>query len=515
MSASTTVGATSVAMQQGMAAARARNPFAASEWFRRELAERPENLAAKAWLGQSLCVIGQLVEGLALLRSAAAGLLERAHGNDMTFSQALEAIAGLQQWGDMEGALAPARRAAALAPEDARAHRTLAITCGQLNLTDEALAEGEASLALDPDPMMQVMQASMESDAGRRAEAWTRLQRVLSGRPGPRVAFRAHKEAARALDGLGRHGEVFAHLDAAAVLAPRAPELTALDPRIVPRAIEANHATYDADLLSRFAGERFEAPAPAFIMGFYRSGTTLAQTVLATHADAFVADEAHLVGDVQRELFRIVPEGAGVADRLRQLDKAGVERLRAHYWDRVRLRYGEAAKRSVFIDKFTMNTLDLGLINTVFPDARLLFMLRDPRDVVLSAMLQLLPPTPATIHLLTWRGAASFYAAVMDWWLTVQPMLTVRTEVVRYEDAVAEFEPTFRRVFDLVGLPWTEVARDFHAQAAGRFIASPSRSQVSQPLYDTAVQRWRPYAERYADVCDVLDPLSDALGYAI
>src|SRR5690242_11661079 len=133
MSASTTAGETaSIAMQQGMAAARARNPFAASEWFRRELGERPGNLVAKAWLGQSLCVVGQLVEGLPLLRSAAAGLLDKAASDGKAFSQALEAIAGLQQWGDMEGALAPARRAVALAPQDARAHRTLAITCGQL-----------------------------------------------------------------------------------------------------------------------------------------------------------------------------------------------------------------------------------------------------------------------------------------------------------------------------------------------------------------------------------------------
>jgi len=507
-------GESSVAMQQGIAAARARNPFAAADWFRRELAAHPDNASAQGWLGQSLCVIGQVVERVSLLRAAADALLERAAGDDAVFSRALEVIGGLQQWGDMQGALGPARRAAALAPQDARAHRALAITCGQLNLTDEALAEGERALSLGPDPMMQVMQASMECDARRYAEAWARLQGVLDGRPNARVAFRAHREAARTLDGLRRHAEVFAHLDAAARLAAQLPELTAHDPRLVPRAIAVNHDTYDAALLGRFAGERFETPAPAFIMGFYRSGTTLAQTVLATHPDVFVADEAHVVGDVQRELFRMVPEGASVAERLRQVDKAGIERLRAHYWERVALRYGEAAKTPVFVDKFTMNTLDLGLINTVFPDAKLVFMLRDPRDAVLSAMLQLMAPTPATIHLLTWRGAASFYATVMDWWLTIQPMLTMQVEVVRYEDAVADFEGAFRRVFALLGLGWSEAARDFHAGAAGRFIASPSRSQVSRPLYDTAVRRWTPYADHYAEIADLLDPLSEDLGYA-
>ncbi len=505
----------SLAMEQGMAAVRAQSPYAAADWFRRELAANPGNLEASAWLGQSLCVMGHMVEGRAQLRSAASGLLDIARGPDAAFARAIEAITGLQQWGDMEGALPLSRRAAELAPGDPAGRRVLAITYGQLNMTDEALAAGEAALSLSADPMMQVLQASLEIDARRHEPAVARLQAVLSGRPEPRVAFRAHKEMARALDGLKRFDEVFPHLEAAAAIAPQLLEFRRHDPGAVPRLLEANHRDYSPDLLSRFAGAAFKTRAPAFIMGFYRSGTTLTQAVLDTHADAFVADEAHMVGDVQRELLRLSEDGT-MAERLAGLTLAQVEHLRAFYWERVRLRYGEAAAEApVFIDKFTMNTLDLGVINTLFPDAQVVFMLRDPRDAVLSAALQLMPPSAATIHLLTWPGAAALYAEVMDWWLTVRPMLTMRVHEVRYENAVKAFEPTFRPVFEALGLTWTGEAAAFNEAAAGRFIASPSRSQVTRALYGTAVARWRNYADRYAAVADFLDPLSEEFGYAV
>src|SRR4051812_43800644 len=112
----------SIAMEQGLAAARAHSPYAAADWFRRELTANPSNVEAKAWLGQSLCVIGQILEGQRELREAAAGLLAQARGADAAFGRAIEVITGLQQWGDMAGALELCRRAVDIAPDDARSH---------------------------------------------------------------------------------------------------------------------------------------------------------------------------------------------------------------------------------------------------------------------------------------------------------------------------------------------------------------------------------------------------------
>jgi len=53
-----------------------------------------------------------------------------------------------------------------------------------------------------------------------------------------------------------------------------------------------------------------------------------------------------------------------------------------------------------------------------------------------------------TVHLLSWQNTARFYAQVMDWWMTVKPQLTMDFIEFRYEDAVFQFEPAFRKVFD-------------------------------------------------------------------
>jgi len=502
-----------IAMEQGLAAVRARHPFAAVDWFRRELTANPENQEARGWLGQSLCVIGHILEGAEQLKTAGAALLSALPEEAGAVSRLLEVITSLQQWGEMEAALQLSRQLIAVAPRDPGAQRALAICCGQLNLHDEAVQAAEASLRLFPSPMMQVLTASLEADAGRQDDALDRLLQALATGAEPRAAFRGHKEAARVLDRLARFDEVFPHLEAAAALAPELPEFRAFHPDQARRMLAQNRQDYDAELLGRWAGRRFETRAPTFIMGFYRSGTTLAQSVLATHPDVFVADEAHLIGDVQRAMFRLQP-GDRPAEALRALTPPMVEQLRRHYWERVALRYGAAAAEApVFVDKFTMNTLDLGLINTIFPDANLVFMIRDPRDVVLSATLQLLPPTPATIHLLSWSSAANFYANVMDWWNVVRPMLTMTVLEVRYENVVRAFEPTVPRLFESLGLPWTGDASSFHKAAAGRYIASPSRGQVSRPLYDTSVQRWRNYEDRFSTVHEALDPFSRQFGY--
>jgi len=203
-----------------------------------------------------------------------------------------------------------------------------------------------------------------------------------------------------------------------------------------------------------------------------------------------------------------------VPDKLRRLTLDGAKRLRRTYWRLAAARYGEAACDKVFVDKNTLNIVHIALINAIFPDARVIFMVRDPRDVCLSCILQLMTPTPATVHLLTWRGTAWFYAKVMEWWLEVRDLLTLPVAEIRYEDAVTDFEDTYRRIFAFLGLPWTQEAANFHTRAAGRSVASPSRNQVARPLHGRSVARWRRYAARFDQVSDLLEPYVLELGYA-
>ena len=499
------------AVQLGLQAMRARRPAEAVRWLGEAAAKDPGNVQIRSWLGQALCAAGAHRDGVAQLQGAGLALARQPAER----GKAIEIAVQLQALTAVPEAIAVLDLILAADPANAHAHYLRAVGLAQINRPADALAAAYEAARLAPDnPGVRVLLGSVEVDAGLLDDADERLRALLASGPAPREVHRAHKELARIADRRGEYDAAFAHLDQAATAAAAVPELAALDRAWVPRLIDEAAAGYTAESMARWRGHDFgDRAAPLFVMGFYRSGTTMTQQVLAAHPDAFVADETGLVHAMITELNAIVPGPAPAPAKLAQLDAAGIGRLRARYWRTARGRFGDAIDRPLFVDKFTLNTIDVGLISTVFPDGNLVFMVRDPRDVCLSAFMQLMPPSPATAHLLTWRGAADFYAKVMTWWLAVRDTLSLDWLELRYEDVVTDFEGSYRRLLDLVGLPWDPALERFHEQAAGRFISTPSRRQVAQPLYTGAVARWRRYAGHYTPVADRLAPYIAAYGY--
>ena len=504
------------AMQRGYLATQSKNFSEAAAWFQQAAAENPKDPQPLACLGQSLCWLGRREEGIVHLRQSGSLLLRKAR-NTRDVGQALLMVEQLQYWGDYPGALELARQAVQINNAEVRGLQLLALTYARLNQNPEALAAARQALRLAPgDAALNILQASLEAADKQYDAARRRLEKVLRQAPAPEEAFLAHKELAAVLDKLGAYGEVFAHLHAAAAASAALPAVQAQDAALVPAMLKTNQAEFDAELLGRWAGAEFpqDPPAPIFVLGFMRSGTTLTQEVLGAHPAVFLADEAGLIAGVAQELERMLPGLPNTPRRLRHLGFDGVAHLRRFYRDKARQRFGGKLGGRVLLDKTTMNTIDLGLINCVFPDAKVVFVMRDPRDVCLSCLMQAMAPTPSTVHLLSWRGTAEFYAQTLAWWMHIRQRLTLPFIEFRYEDAVAEFEPTFRRVFDFLGLPWNPGVADFHRRAAGRYVASPSRGQVAQPLYNSSVARWRRYPAEFAAVADLLEPFVDAFGYA-
>lgn len=497
------------------AAAKALDHVTAAQWFEIALSENPEDAAARVGLGQSLCALGRREEGTACLRQAGQQFIHaaRQYGD---ISQLLNLISQMQHCSDFAGALELCKETTNIANSDFRGFQLLAVTCSQLNKTDEALVAGRRALELDPEnSMMHILQASLEADAGMNSAAKSRLEDVLTYELTAREEFRAHKELARVLDKLGEYDQVFPHLHASAGFSRALPEVTRQNKALIPQMLKTNRTGFDRELLGRWSGTGFpnnQRPL-TFLVGFMRSGTTLTQEVLDAHPGVLVADEADFVWAMHRELHSMDKSNASTAEKLRRLDLADILHLREYYWSRVRQRFGDSLGDRMLVDKFTMNTIDLGLINFIFPDARVVFVMRDPRDVCVSCFMQLMVPSPATVHLLSWQETAEFYAAVMDWWMYIRMQMTMGFYEFRYEDAVTQFEPTFRKVFGFLGLSWEESVADFHKRAAKKFIASPSRNQVAQPLYTSSVTRWRHFQSEFAPVSPLLDPFVNAFKY--
>ncbi|WP_231886593.1 tetratricopeptide repeat-containing sulfotransferase family protein [Methylomonas methanica] len=503
-------------MQLGQTAVQQKNFSEAVAWFTKAAADSPKDPQIMACLGQSLCWLGKREEGLAHLHQSGQLLLKKAR-KSRDIGLALDLVDQLQYWNDFPGALGICKQAVQINPGYLRGYQLLALTHSRLNQKKPALAAGRQALKLAPNSaVLSILLATLEAADGLNHEARQRLEKVLQN---PLLTaeeqFRANKELARILDKLGEYDRVFVHLHAAAEVAPRLPEVKRQDAGLVPKMLENYKAEFDSELLGHWANADFPAnqPAPTFLLGFMRTGTTLTQEVLAAHPDVFVADETDLIASVAKELDRLSNGQGSLPEQLRKLDLTGVLHLRAFYWHRAHALYGDKIGTRLLLDKTTMNTIDLGLINCIFPDAKLVFLLRDPRDVCLSCFMQTMLPTPSTVQLINWKSTARFYAQVMDWWLTIRPQLTMRFIEFRYEDAVFNFEPAFRKVFDFIGLEWDPAVAQFHKKAAEKYIASPSFSQVAQPLYSSSVGRWQHYRAEYTTILPELQIFIEEFGY--
>jgi tetratricopeptide (TPR) repeat protein len=503
--------------ERGIAAVNSGNVAEGVQWFEKAMQINPQDAETVACLGQALFWLEQRETGIAYLRQAGVLLVKNAKkSKDITQIVALSEQ--LQSCDDHAGSIKLLQQAILLTKNNPRAFQLLAQAYSRLNNNDLALAAAGLALKLVPtSPTLNIFVASLEARSAKCDKAKLRLENVLSNTAvlTDEEAYRAHKELALVLDKLEDFPNVFEHLHAAELLCKRLPDMQNQDAGYVLALLETYHEEFDKELLTKWQATDFadERQAPVFLLGFLRSGTTMAQEVLATHPDVFVADETEFMAATRVELQRISQHSGSVAQQLKRIDSAGICYLRRFYWQKVEQRFGSIFKHKLFIDKTTLNTIDIGLINCIFPDAKVLFVLRDPRDVCLSCYMQTMLPSPVSVHLSSWQSTLDFYLRVMTLWSGLKQDLTVEYFEFRYEDAVVKFETTFKTVFAFLGLPWNPSVKNFHKQASTKLISSPSYYQVSTPLYLTSVARWKNYPDVFLELTPEFRDMIKVLGY--
>lgn len=504
-------------IQNGQAALQSRNFDKAVACFAKALESAPKDPQLLASLGQSLCWAGQRAKGLDYLQQSGSFLLKKAK-KSRDVKQALMLVEQLHFWEDYHGALALLKQIIKVNNREVKAFQLQALTCSRLNKPEQGLAAAKQALKIAPDnAQLNILAASLEVACKQHKKAQQRLEKVLTKASlSPEEKYRTHKELAKILDKSQQYDQVFPHLHASSAAAKNIPEVQKQNASFVVDMVKTYTSEFDSKLLTRWVDADFsqDNPPPVFVMGFLRSGTTMTQEVLGAHSEVFVADEARITSSMREELNKICNYKGNLPEQLQQINFSQVEQLRSFYWAQVRNRFGDSVENKCFIDKTTMNTIDLGLINCIFPDAKVIFVLRDPRDICLSCLMQVMEPNPLTIQLLDWQGTADFYALVMNWWETIKKQMNMAFIEFRYEDAIANFDQTYGKVFDFINIPWDPSVTDFHKSAAKKFIVTPSFSQVSQPLYSSSVARWRHYKADVTAIDPVLQPFVKLYGYA-
>ena len=178
----------------------------------------------------------------------------------------------------------------------------------------------------------------------------------------------------------------------------------------------------------------------------------------------------------------------------------------------VRETLGGAPSDRVLVDKLPLHTLSLPVIAKLFPDARILFALRDPRDVVFSCFRRRFRMNAAMFEFLRLEDAAAYYDCVMRLAALCRERMPLALLEVRHEDMVGDFEATLRRVLGFIELDWNPAVAGF-ADRRGADPRTPSDVQLRRGLNAEGIGQWRRYAGPLAAVQRTLAPWVARFGY--
>ena len=377
-------------------------------------------------------------------------------------------------------------------------------------LMDRLLADPKSELQT---PERMALEAQLLQREGKHSEAEVLFTRAL---PGKEEFHRRHQRLfpiARSLDALGRYDDAWRVLTEAH--ASQVQSIQRQSPQWALRALPDMSVTaLGCDAADVAAWDHSGAPStaesPVFVVGFPRSGTTLLELALDAHPQLKSMDEQRFVQDALDEL---VAAGADYPQRLRDVSREALDRVRASYWERVAKKV-KLAPAERLVDKNPLNILRLPVIRRVFPHARILLAVRHPCDVLLSCYMQQFRAPDFALLCRSIESLAVGFRRTFDYWYAQSALLAPAVHELGYEDLVRDFESGMRAVTDFLELPWAEsMLRPAERAQAKGYISTPSYAQVTQPVNQKSVDRWKRYEKYFAGALPPLEPYLARWGY--
>ncbi len=478
----------------------------ATRCYRAALALRPQDLQVLANLGAVLRDLGERREACAVYSSA----VELDPASAEMHCNLGSVLFELRR---VDEAAASYRRALELQPRWVPAHLGLALVLRQQRQPAAAEASCRAALALDPDSVEALASlGELLADRGQFAEAEPLFQRAIALNPAFAPAYASiashrrmtsadsawragaerlvggrvplaheislHYALGKYFDDVGQYDAAFGHFRQANELTRRAgtkydrTRLTRRIDEIIARSARQSTAARDA------AGTMSELPV--LIIGMPRSGTSLAEQILASHPDVYGAGEV-IYWNGAYDRFRCAEaEGKPAAALLSSMSEEYLARLAAAA--------GGAARVT---DKMPGNFLYAGMIHAALPRARIIHMQRHPFDTCLSIYFQnFYNIGPYANDLEDLAHYYSQYLRISDHWRATLPATSLLE--VPYESLVADPESWSRRMVEFIGLPWDTRCLEFHQTE--RVVITASKWQVRQKISTKSAGRWHNYA---------------------
>jgi tetratricopeptide (TPR) repeat protein len=342
-----------------------------------------------------------------------------------------------------------------------------------------------------------------------RAEAG--LRDLLSSEPKhPYVRYACRYELARLLDHIGQTDQAMKLLGEAKQIIRSLADVDVLlksYDRAISAASQFTLAQPRNVLLSwakTFSNHiRCGLPPLAFLGGHPRSGTTLLERVLDAHPRITAFDESSAFVAVIESSLRQTPSPT----------PAHLNVWRRRYVKALLDEGQPDMTHHLLVDKNPSLTTRLPIWLRLFPESRVIIVLRDPRDVVLSCYFQNLLLNAANANFLTLERTAKHYISLMGIWRIVREWENFSWLESRYESTVRETENEGGRATKFLGSEWNEAQSRFFRVNRQKQLYSPSYHEVTQPVYGRSVAKWRAYEKYLAPIMPILEPFCRAFGY--
>lgn len=262
------------------------------------------------------------------------------------------------------------------------------------------------------------------------------------------------------------------------------------------RCARIRHA-FNRELYEHRGGLGNHSTLPVFVLGMPRSGTTLIEQILAGHSQIHGAGELGVIPGVIAGLERWerrVGSGRHYPDCVDDLSAKVIAGITGNILKELQEYAPEALH---VVDKLPHNFENIGLIKLLFPNARIISVRRDPRDIAISNYFTDYAAKHGGMGFaydLTWIGEQlADHNLLLHHWNQLFPSEILE---VRYEDVLADPEREARRMLEYIGVAWEPQVLNF--SELQRPVKTASVWQVRQPLYTTSMAKWERYKEHLA-----------------
>jgi tetratricopeptide (TPR) repeat protein len=258
-------------------------------------------------------------------------------------------------------------------------------------------------------------------------------------------------------------------------------------------------SVFSAEKLKAYSKNTNPSDKPIFIVGMPRSGTTLVEQIIASHPNVYGAGELPYISDLARNLFIRLGSDVHFPDNVRIITPDIAERMANEYIQLATIYNPDCIKVT---DKMPHNFRLLGLIELLFPNAKIVHCTRNPIDTCLSIYVNSFVSTHPYATDLKNIGVyyTDYYQQIMSHWKSAS---SLDIKEISYEKLIDNQEEMSRELIMFCGLDWNDNCLSFHKTR--RNVATLSYDQVRQPIYKKSRERWRNYEKH-------LQPLLDHFG---